>query len=326
MARAESIAGATVLVTGGCGFIGSHLVRALLARGAARVVVLDSLGYGRTSNLESDTDRVEVIRATLGVDPPAAFAAAFRNVDYVFHLAAEKHNQSRDDPRAVLRSNVEGTHAVLATAAATGVRKVVFSSSLYVYGRLAGPPFREDEVPRPTTLYGISKVFGEQLLEYVAAVHGLAGNVLRYLFVYGPRQFSGTGYKSVIVKSCERIAAGAPPVVFGDGRQALDYVFVDDAVEATIAALETPATGEVFNVGSGQGVAVRDLVETLLEVAGRRGLGIAAGPADWTAGSCRVGEVDKARTVLGWEARTPLAEGLARTFAWVSASGSTPTP
>jgi UDP-glucose 4-epimerase len=317
MPRAESVAGAAVLVTGGCGFIGSHLVRQLLARGARRVVVLDSLRYGAVANLGESAARVELIPFALGTDPAAALARPLTGIDYLFHLAAEKHNQSRDDPTAVLRSNVEGTHAIFAAAAAAGVRKTVFTSSLYAYGRLAGPPFREDEPARPTTIYGISKLCGEHLLRHFDTTAGLRGNALRYLFVYGPQQFAGTGYKSLIVASCERTLAGEPPVVYGDGRQALDYVYVDDVVQATISALEAPVSGEVINVGSGRGTTVEEVIDTLVRVSGRA-LGKIHAPPDWTAGTCRVGDVSKAQQLLGWTPHTPLAEGLARTFDWIA--------
>jgi len=317
MPRAESVAGASVLVTGGCGFIGSHLVRQLLGCRAKRIVVLDSLRYGAASNLGELAARVELVQFVLGTDRSVALASPLAGIDYVFHLAAEKHNQSRDDPAGMLRSNVEGTYTILAAAAAAGVRKVVFASSLYVYGRLSGPPFREDEPTRPTTIYGISKLCGEQLLAHFAATTELRGNALRYLFVYGPRQFAGTGYKSVIVKGCERLLAGEPPIVFGDGTQALDYVYVDDAIEATIAALEVPVSGEVINVGSGRPTTVNELTDSLVAASGRA-LAKVYGPADWTAGSWRVGDVRKAEVLLGWTARTALADGVARTFDWVA--------
>ena len=317
MPRAESVAGAAVLVTGGCGFIGSHLVRRLVARGAKRIVVLDSLRYGAVANLGELAARVELVQFVLGTDPAAALARPLAAIDYVFHLAAEKHNQSRDDAAGMLRSNVEGTHAILAAAAAVGVRKVVLASSLYVYGRLSGPPFREDEPARPSTIYGISKLAGEHLLAHFTATTNLRGNALRYLFVYGPRQFAGSGYKSVIVTGCERLLAGQPPIVFGDGTQALDYVYVDDAVEATIAALEVPVSGEVINVGSGRPTTVNELTDALVAASGRV-LEKVHGPADWTAASWRVGDVRKAGTLLGWTARTALADGVARTFDWVA--------
>jgi UDP-glucose 4-epimerase len=312
-----SIQDATIMVTGGCGFIGSHLVRELHRRGAGRIIALDSLRYGDRSNLGGEVEGVEVVKFTLGFDEPSVLAAKLAGVRFLFHLAAEKHNQSKDDPLAVLRANVDGTYVLLDAAARAGVEKVVFTSSLYAYGRMSGPPFVEDEVPHPRTVYGISKLCGEHLLGHFHAEHGLAYDVLRYLFVYGPRQYAGMGYKSVIVKSFERLLAGEPPVVFGDGAQALDYVFVDDAVEATIGALESDVAGETMNVGSGAATTVRDLIALMQSVAGRS-LPARNDPPDWTAGSSRVGDVAKIERLLGWRARTTLREGLEKTFRWMS--------
>lgn len=314
-----TLAGSTVMVTGGCGFIGSHLVRALLERGAKEVRILDSLRYGDPANLGDSHPALRLTRHTLGTDDPAVLAAELTGVDYLFHLAAEKHNQSKESPQRVFRANIEGTHELLQAAADAGVRKVVFSSSLYAYGRMHGAPFREDEVPRPTTVYGISKLAGEHLCAHFFATRGLAYNTLRYLFVYGPRQFAGMGYKSVIMKNAEQLLAGAPLTIYGDGSQTLDYVFVDDVVDATLRAMETHVSGETLNIGSGQGTPVLELLETLALVAGRsrerRFL-----PEDWTAGTCRVADAERAERILGWRATTPLAEGLRRTWEFASAT------
>lgn len=319
MTATGEIAGSAVLVTGGCGFIGSHLVRGLLAAGAARVVVLDSLRYGDPANLGAP-GAVELVRHTLGSDDPAALAAPLRGVRYVFHLAAEKHNQSKDDPVRVLRSNVEGTQSLLAAAARSGVEKVVFASSLYAYGRLTGPPFVEHELPQPRTIYGISKLAGEHLLAHAHAAHGLPSVVLRYLFVYGPRQYAGMGYKSVIVRTFERLLSGEAPVVYGDGEQRLDYVYVDDVVEATLAAIVSPVTGEVLNVGSGVPTSVNQLIAAMQSVAGSA-LPVRHEAADWTAGSHRVGNIEKAHRLLGWAPRTSLRAGLEATYEWLKTAG-----
>lgn len=311
-----SVRDRNVVVTGGCGFIGSHLVRGLLERGARRVVVIDSMRYGDPANLAGTDARVELVKFTLGHDDPAALAHALTGVDYLFHLAAEKHNQSIDSPIDVLRSNVEGMFTLVDLAIKAGVKKVVFSSSLYAYGRVSGAPFSEDEVPHPTTVYGISKLTGEHLLAHFGKTRGLQYNVLRYLFVYGPKQFAGMGYKSVIVKNGERLLRGEAPVIFGDGQQTLDYVFVDDVVDATVRALETQVTGETFNVGSGEATSVAHLIATLTAAAGSSIAPYHDAP-DWTAGSYRVGNVDKIARVLGWRATTTLAEGLGRTLAWM---------
>ena len=319
-ASTPSISGSTVLVTGGCGFIGSHLVRRLVERGARRVVVIDSLRYGDAANLGESSSAIEVVRHTLGTDSPVELAEKMQGVDFLFHLAAEKHNQSKDNPLEVFRANIDGTYTLYDVARQCGVRKIVFTSSLYAYGRMSGAPFVEDEVPHPSTVYGISKLCGEHLLGHIRREHGTPYNVIRFLFVYGPKQFAGMGYKSVIVKNFERMLGGEPPVIFGDGRQTLDYVFVDDAVDATIAALETEQAGEVFNVGSGIGTSVGELIDAMRRVA-RCDLPPRRDPPDWTAGSYRVGNVEKARRMLGWEARVALEEGLARTYRWM-ASGA----
>lgn len=318
MSSPARIAGSTIMVTGGCGFIGSHLVRRVLRAQAARVVVLDSLRYGDPANLGAQSAAVEVVRHRLGTDDPALLRDSLRGVRYLFHLAAEKHSQARDNPLELLRSNVEGTCALLAAAAECGVEKVIFSSSLYAYGRLHGPPYVEDELPQPRNVYGISKLCGEHLLRHLHAEHGLSYNVLRYLFVYGPRQYAGMGYKSVIVKNFERLRDGQAPIVFGDGEQALDYVFVDDVVDATLCALEADVNGDVFNIGSGQSTTVNALIDLMTDVAGQRVARRHEAP-DWTAGTTRVGNVDKAKRVFGWAARTSLRDGLTRTFEWIAA-------
>ncbi len=313
-----SLAGRTVMVTGGCGFIGSHLVRAVLATGAARVLVVDSLRYGSRANLGPLGPEVTVIPHTIGSDDPAALARPLSEVDVLFHFAAEKHNQSADRPYDVFRSNVEGTHTLFELAAQAGVKKIVFASSLYAYGRMTGPPLSEDERPEPRTVYGISKLCGEHLLRMFGMANQVPWTVLRYLFVYGPRQFAGTGYKSVIVKTFERLLRGEAPIVYGDGEQALDYVFVDDAVAAAIAAAtRDAANGEVVNVATSVKVTVNQMVAAMQSVAGTA-LPVRYEAADWTAGSCRVGDNRKAQRVLAWQPRTPLAEGLRKTYEWLA--------
>jgi len=307
-----SLAGGRYVVTGGCGFIGSHLCRKLVELGAAKVIAVDSLRYGDLSNL-AEVPSVEVVRHTLGTDDPALLTDALRGADGLFHLAAEKHNQSIDSPSAVIRANIEGTQNLYAQAVDAGVRRIVFSSSLYAYGRMDAPAMSEDEVPRPSTIYGISKLAGEHLLTHAVKSSGVTARVLRYFFVYGPRQWAGMGYKSVIVKNAERLLAGQRPLVFGDGEQALDYVFVDDVVEATLMALAQPVADpsglELLNIASGTATTVNELLRQLCEVAGAPFLP-ERGPADFTANSSRSGRTARARAQLGWSASTPLAAGL----------------
>jgi UDP-glucose 4-epimerase len=311
-----AVAGRHVLVTGGAGFIGSHLVDALLARGAARVTILDSMKYANDTHAGRGEARVSVLKHDLGHDPHERLDEALRGVDLLFHLAAEKHNQSLPSPQHLLASNIDGTYALFDAAGRVGVKKLVFTSSLYAYGRLAGEPMVETEVPRPHTLYGISKLTGEHLAAHVGRKHGLPHVALRYFFVYGPRQFPGMGYKSVIVSNFERLRRGERPTIFGDGQQALDYVYVDDVVNATMAAMESPLDGELLNVGSSQPTSINELTRLMIEVSGKN-LEPVNAEADWTAGSSRVGANEKIRRLLKWAPLVSLREGLSRTYQWL---------
>ncbi len=317
---ATSLRGAHVVVTGGAGFIGSHLVRELARRGAARITVIDSLRYGDVSNLGASLPQVQLVRHTLGEGPREPVREALRGAELLVHLAAEKHNQSKDDPTRVLRANVEGSLALFEEAGRAGVRKVVFSSSLYAYGRLEGGAMVETELPAPRTVYGVSKLAGEHLLAYQAARSGFRYDVLRYFFVYGPRQYAGMGYKSVILKNAERLLAGLAPTVYGDGQQALDYVYVDDVVEVTLRALTSERSGRTLNVGSGEPTTVLALLQRLTEVSGSA-RSLEFQPADWTAGTRRFADVERTARELGWRACTPLTEGLTRTYRWLAAQG-----
>ena len=294
------------MVTGGAGFIGSHLVKRLQEAGAARVVVLDAFRRPAPPGLKADA-----VRFTLGQDPPEALDDPLRGIDFLFHFAAEKHRTARENPQRALQGNVIGTHDLLAAAARAGVKKVVYASSVYVYGRDRAPAMVETEVPRPDTVYGISKLAGEHLLARFGQDGGPAWVALRYFFVYGPGQEHG-GYPSLIVRSLERLRAGEPPTIYGDGQQALDYVYVDDAVEAALVSMTSPVSGEVFNVGSGTPASVGRVVDELIRATGRAVRATHLDP-DETAGSSRVANVEKIRQGLGWTARVPLREGLERT-------------
>jgi UDP-glucose 4-epimerase len=321
MASPESaLAGARVVVTGGCGFLGSHLVRRLAAEGAGEVVVLDSLRYGRPEAVAGTGSRVRLVAHDLGADDPGPLAPALAGAAAVFHFAAEKHHTS-GTALDVLRTNVAGTAQVLEAARAAGVARVVFASSVFAYGRRHGAPLQEDEPPRPATTYGMSKLLGERLLGHFGAGGRPAHVSLRYFFVYGPNQYPGLGYKSVIVRNYERLLRGERPTVFGDGRQVLDYVYVDDAVEAALRALRRGKSGAVYNVGAGAGIAVDDLIDRMMEAAGRV-VPKEYLPPDETAGSARVADLARIRAELGWQPRVSLADGLRQTWRWMRESAA----
>ena len=165
----------------------------------------------------------------------------------------------------------------------------------------------------------MSKLAGEHLCRHVKRRYGIPFSALRFYFVYGPRQFAGTGYRSVIVKNFERILGGEPPVIFGDGEQALDYTYVDDVVESVIMALFSDDDGQIYNVASGDAVSINRLTAAMLEAADSK-LEPVFGPADWTAGSWRAGDASKIAANLGWRPTTPLVEGLRKTYDWIRSS------
>ena len=321
MTAAEPLlAGARLAVTGGCGFIGSHLVRRLLAEGAREVLVLDSLRQGSPDAVTGLGPRVRLVRHQLGADDPRALGPALDGAAGLFHFAAEKYHTS-GTALDVLRTNVAGTWEVLEAARGAGIPRVVFASSLFAYGRTQGTPMREDETPQPCTAYGMSKLLGERLLGHAAAEGGPAHVSLRFFFVYGPRQHAGLGYKSVIVRNYERLLRGEAPTVYGDGRQVLDYVYVDDAVEAAVVAFRAAPSGARYNVGSGTPTAIDHLVDRMIQASGRRAIKEYL-PGDETAGTSRVADVSRIAAELGWTPRVTLDDGLARTWRWMTGAAA----
>lgn len=306
----------STVVTGAAGFIGSHLTRRLLAEGCPKLSAIDSLEFGAWANLGPDEARVRCITSDLVDLSFDAMREALEGTEVLFHLAAQKHNNKVDSAERVLGANVVATERLFRAAAAAQVRRIVFTSSLYAHGRLSDPPMAEDQATFPSNTYGVSKLAGEGLLRTVGRDTGIEGVSLRFFFIYGPRQYVGLGYPSVIVRTFDRILRGQAPTQYGDGQQSLDYVYVDDAIEAVLAAARTPHLGEVFNVASGIGVKVADLLRLLSDVAGYSG-DPELMPRDWTADTHRIGDPTKARELLGWSSTTPLEVGLTRTLQWM---------
>jgi UDP-glucose 4-epimerase len=312
-----SVSDSSFAVTGGCGFIGAAVVRRLLDEGARRVLVLDSLKAGRRERLPVD-DRVAFVEATLSEASVESLAGHLHGIQGVFHLAAEKHRPSLDSPRDLVLTNVLGTRDIIEAGRAAGIRKLVFSSSLYAYGRMSGPPMVETEPVHPQTLYGTTKLAGETLVEAAYRAGAFAAVSLRYFFVYGPRQYVGTGYKSVVVANFERLRHNQPPLIHGNGEQSLDYSHVDDIARATVLAMSREVNGKVLNVGSGRALSVNELTEAMMQASGVRLAPVFDEP-DNTAGSCRVANTGHADSLLGFRSHIPLEEGLKTTWDWVSA-------
>ena len=302
-----------VLVTGGAGFIGSHLADALLARGD-EVAIVDDMSTGRPGRVpgEAVTHKVSVTEA----DVLAALVADYRPA-LICHLAAQIDVRvSVARPSLDAQANVIGTVNVLEAARTAGARVLFCSTGAVIYGRDAPIPSREDVLPLPESPYGVAKYCGEQYVELYNRLQGTTHAVLRFANVYGPRQ-DPAGAAGVVAIFCARALAGERPTIYDDGLQTRDYVYVGDAVGAFLAAADSGRPG-TWNIGSGTEVSVLDLIRVIATVAGHA--------IDPVFAPARPGELlrgalasDRALRDLGWAATTPLAEGVAKAYRWIEA-------
>jgi UDP-glucose 4-epimerase len=274
------------------------------------VVVVDAGFTGRVDEVRPDCTLVERDIATLS---DSEWDELLLDCDLVFHLAARKYNTPGVTADELLDTNAKATWRLAEAAARAEVSRMVFTSSLYAYGALGPDAMHERDVPMPRTLYGASKLMGEHILRTAGLEHGLSWNCARLFFVYGPGQYADGGYKSVIVTNFERMAAGLAPTICGDGEQALDYVYVADVVQALWVLATGVTSAEVLNVASGRRATINELTATMIEVAGG-GFTPEPLPADWTAGTSRVGDPTSCRSTTGWSATTELTAGLALTW------------
>jgi UDP-glucose 4-epimerase len=302
-----------VIVTGGAGFIGSHLTDAFLARGDD-VTVIDDLSTGRPARLD---DRAVLNKVSVTDARLLGQAVESAGPDLICHLAAQIDvRASVARPVADAQTNVIGTINVLEAARAANARVLLCSTGGALYGRDAPIPSMEDVLPLPESPYGIAKHCAEQYLGLYNRLHDTAHSVLRLANVYGPRQ-DPTGEAGVVPIFCSQILAGARPTIFGDGTQTRDYVYVGDAVAAFIAAADQRRPG-TWNIGTGTEVSVLDLVRVVASVTGRL--------AEYTLAPARPGElqrsalaVDRARLDLGWKATTGLEDGVRAVCQWIEA-------
>jgi nucleoside-diphosphate-sugar epimerase len=311
------IKGSRCLVTGGAGTIGSTVVDQLMAAGAAEIIVLDNLVRGHRRNLAQALagDAVRLVEGDIRDRPLVAELA--RGIDYVFHLAAIRITQCASEPRLALEVLVDGTYDIVEAAAAAGVRKVIASSSASVYGLATQFPTAEDHHPYANdTLYGAAKTFNEGLLRSFHAMQGLDYVALRYFNVYGPRMDIHGLYTEVLIRWMERIEAGLPPLILGDGAQTMDFVFTSDIARANLMAAESAVTDDVFNIGSGTETSLLELAAALLTVMGSE-LPVEFGPPRAVNSvTRRAADVSHAGQCLGWRAAVALEEGLRQLVDW----------
>lgn len=302
------------LVTGGAGFIGSHMVEALRRRGD-RVRVADSLVTGKRANL-AHIDDVEFLEGDLA--EPAFAVKAVAGVDYVLHQAAiPSVPRSVEDPITSNRANIDATLSVLVAARDAGVKRVVYAGSSSAYGNAAALPKQEDMPTGPLSPYALQKLVGEQYMQMFTELYGLSTVTIRYFNVFGPRQDPSSAYSGVISLFIRYLVEGRSPTIHGDGGQTRDFTFVTNVVDGALRAsqAETDVSGKVINVATNSRISLNDLFRTIK--------GITGATVDPVYGPPRAGDVrdsladiTRARDLLGYAPRVGLEEGLRQTVEW----------
>lgn len=309
------IKGTKQVVIGGAGFVGSHIAEQLIKEDAREIIIFDNFVRGVEGNVEAVArdPRVKVVRGD--IRDRAALTEILNGADGVFLLAALWLQQCFDDPAACMDVNVNGTFNVVELCRDLKVKKIVYSSSASVYGDAVEMPMTEEHPFNNRTMYGASKIFGEQLLRTFYEMYKLDYVGLRYMNIYGPRQDYRGVYVTVIMKVLDRIDQGLQPQVYGDGTQSYDFVFVDDVARANILSMKCDLSDEFLNVGTGIATSIRELVEMLLEITGSK-LEVEYKPGGQTFVQHRVGSTEKCAKLLGLKPSVPLSEGLRKLVDW----------
>jgi UDP-glucose 4-epimerase len=309
-----------ILLTGGAGLIGSHIIDQLQADpdfAGSELVVLDNFSRGREANIAAARARGPVTLLEGDVRDPETVRRAMEGVELVFHLAAIRITQCAQEPRLAMEVLGDGTFNTLEAAVDAGVKKVVASSSASVYGLAETFPTPENHHPYDNrTIYGALKTWNEGLLRSFNDMYGLDYVALRYFNVYGPRMDVHGKYTEVLIRWIERIDSGQSPIIFGDGLQTMDFVYVEDIAKANLLAAKAAVTDSVYNIGRSEEISLKDLAEALLRVMDAD-LPIEYGPERAVNPvSRRLADICRTRADLGWEPAVDLDEGLRRLVAW----------
>ncbi len=306
-----------MVLTGGAGMIGSATVDQLLDHDIEQLVVVDNLTRGRKANLIRALNSGRVSLIEVGIDDRAALAAAMTGADVVFHLAALRIIQCAEQPRRAMEVLVDGTFNVAEAAVQAGVARLVAASSASVYGLATAFPTPEGHHPYANrTLYGAAKAFNEGLLRSFNEMYGLEYLALRYFNVYGPRMDAQGAHTEALIRWMQRIDSGRPPIIFGDGSQTMDFVYVDDVARANILAAESTLADDIFNVGAGHETSLTELARALLSA-----MDSDLQP-EYTAERVvnpvprRLADTSRASALLGFEAEVDIGEGLRRLVEW----------
>jgi UDP-glucose 4-epimerase len=311
------IRGSRVLVIGGAGFIGSHVVDELAREDVKEIIIYDNFCRGTRENLgEALTDpRVRIYEVGGDICQTDILDSAMKGMDCVFHLAALWLLQCYDYPRAAFDVNIRGTFNVLEACVKHQVKRLVYSSSASVYGDALEIPMTEDHPFNNKTFYGATKVAGEQMCRAFHHRYGLNYVGLRYMNVYGARQDYRGAYIAVIMKILDRLDQGFPPIVYGDGSQAYDFIYVSDCASANLCAAKADTLDTFYNVGRGVQTTIKELAELILEITGSN-LRIEYEPAGTTFVKNRIGCPKKAEAEIGFKAQVDLRTGLKQLIEW----------
>lgn len=305
-----------ILVTGGAGLVGSHIVDELVKEGA-KVVVFDSFIRGKMGHLDWARAHGDVQVMEADLRDRDAIREAVAGADYVFHQAAAWLRLCQEEPRLSLDVNIAGTFNLLEACVEAGVKKVVAASSSSVYGEGLYLPTDENHPFNNDLFYGASKIAGEQYYRAFYKKYGLSFVAFRYLNVYGPRQPYEAAYMDVIMHFLNRIDADEPPIVRGDGSATVDLVYVEDVARANVMAMKSEVANEFFNVASGQETTLKELAYLLIRLRGKEDrLEPEFQMMDVGLVTRRWGDPAKAREMLGFVTTTPVEEGMRRVIAW----------
>ncbi len=314
-----------ILVIGGAGLIGSHIVDQLVETNVGEVVIYDNFFRGVRENLSAalQDPRVRIFPHGGDILHEDILEQAMSGVDGVFHLAALWLLQCHEYPRSAFDVNIRGTFNVIEAAIKQKVKRVVFSSSASVYGDAVEIPMTEDHPYNNYTFYGATKIAAEHMFRALGHRYGLSWVGLRYMNVYGPRQDYKGAYIAVMMKILDRIDQGLPPLVYGDGSQQYDFVYVGDVARANLLAMQSEISGQNYNVGRGIGTSIKELTELLLRLT-NSSLETDYQPAGQTFVTNRIGSVEASERDLGFRWQVDLEEGMRKLIDWRKKAGDGP--
>jgi len=313
----NNIKGSKILVIGGAGFIGSHVVDELIKEDVKEIVIYDNFSRGTSDNIEKalKDQRVKIFELGGDILHKDILNEAVKGKDYVIHLAALWLLHCHEYPRSAFHVNIEGTFNVLEACVRHEIKKLVYSSSASVYGDAVELPMTEDHIYNNKTFYGATKIAGEHMCRSYFHRYGLNYIGLRYMNVYGARQdYKGT-YIAVIMKILDRLEKGLPPIVYGDGSQSYDFVYVTDVAKANICAVKSTATDNCYNIGSGTQTSIKELTELIIKITGSKQK-IQYEQSGVTFVTNRIGDPRRAAEELGFQYSIDLEEGLKLLINW----------